>query len=187
MDGVFEEVVFTVCEIPVDLLHPGGIRARRDPRDVDTSGFQLHHSKDVERREFFPSPDFGGREIRREDRFPVSFQKRRPRRCLLATWCGFDAMVFEDISHCGVSGVVAEISEGSLNSVVAPRGILCGESSNRVHVFLTDARPPWATLLTGVELFRRQFTVSTKDRAGSHNGGQFMQGLATRCVAFDTQ
>jgi hypothetical protein len=39
--------------------------------------------------------------------------------------------------------MVAESSDGSLNLVVAPRGILCGKSRNRVLDFLTDSRPPW--------------------------------------------
>ena len=74
--GVFQEPIFTVGQIAAGLFHPRGIRTRRDPGNVDATGFQMHHSENVERHQSVPRPDFDSREVRGEDRIPVSFQKR---------------------------------------------------------------------------------------------------------------
>lgn len=80
MAGTVQESVDIVGQLATNLLHPLGPRIGRDPRDVHTSCFQMHHGHDVVRYQSGGRPDFDGREIRREQRVPVSFQKGTPRR-----------------------------------------------------------------------------------------------------------
>ena len=54
MLGVFQESVFAIGEIAADLFHPRGIRTWRDPGNVDATGFQMHHSENVERHQSVP-------------------------------------------------------------------------------------------------------------------------------------
>jgi hypothetical protein len=75
MLGVFQESVFAIGEIAADLFHPRGIRTRRDPGNVDATGFQMHHGENVERHQSVPRPDFDSREVRGEDRISVGLQR----------------------------------------------------------------------------------------------------------------
>jgi len=49
MTGVFEEAVFSVCQVPADLLSSTWHRTRRDPGNVHTSCPQVHHGENVVR------------------------------------------------------------------------------------------------------------------------------------------
>ncbi len=73
--GVFQEPIFTIRQVPADLLHPRGIRTRRDPVNVDATGFQMHHSENVEGHQSSARPDFDSREVGGKDGVPVSLQK----------------------------------------------------------------------------------------------------------------
>ena len=78
--AVFEKMssfgLVASAQVAADLFHPRGIRTRRDPGNVDATGFQMHHSENVERHQSVSRPDFDSREVRGKDRFPVGLQKR---------------------------------------------------------------------------------------------------------------
>ena len=70
-----------------------------------------------------------------------AFRNVGPRGYSLAIRCGFEAMNIQHIGHCGIGNVVSGIPEGSLDPIVAPRGILRREPNNGVNDFRTDSRP----------------------------------------------
>ena len=67
----------------------------------------MHHHKDVERDQSWPSPDLNGRKVGGCDRIPVSSKEGAPGRAALALWSWLDAVGFENVANRGVRDVEA--------------------------------------------------------------------------------
>ena len=76
MTDILEESVFVISQVTADLLHPFGIRTRRNACNVHTSRLQVHNCQDIEGDQSPTRPDFDGGDVRGETRIPVSFQER---------------------------------------------------------------------------------------------------------------
>ena len=84
--------------------------------------------------------------------------------------------------------MVAYVGQGALNAVVAPGGILFGESQDQIHDDLADTRSADRLTLPAVVPFLcHKLAVPAKDRVGYHDRGQFLQCFATERHAFDCQ
>ena len=100
----------------------------------------------------------------------------------------FDAVVSENVSDCRIRNVQAEVGQGSLDTVVAPCGILPGHAENELGHLVRHPWPARRVASTAVVPFLGdEPTVPTQNRVGSDDGSQFGHGLATQCLALDRQ
>jgi hypothetical protein len=80
------------------MLHEGGCRMRRDPRDLHAPCGQFYHEQDIERHASMPRGDFHGEEVDRREDLPVEPQALRPTHVsLLSLWRRIDVMTTQDV------------------------------------------------------------------------------------------
>jgi hypothetical protein len=73
---------------------------------------------------------------------------------------------------------VFQVLKGSLNAVVAPRGILFGKANNRVHDLWTDSWPTGLSLATRIKLPGHEHSMPSQNRFWRDDGSQLPQSLA---------
>src|SRR4051812_9852550 len=91
-----EEAIAGIGQIPRDLRHPLLVRLTRDPRDLDSPSLELHDEEDAVADQAAQGQYFDGETVGRRQGFPMSGEKRLPRRLHAALRDGRDAEVPED-------------------------------------------------------------------------------------------
>jgi hypothetical protein len=81
---------------------------------------------------------------------------------------------------------VTEIIECALDAVIAPSWIVTGHTQQEFNNFLGNRwAPEFLAALAVILLPGYQFTMPTKYGARGHDGGDFLQHLATQHLSFD--
>jgi hypothetical protein len=97
-------------------------------------------------------------------------------------------VLFEDVAHSLIGDVVSNISQRTLDPIVAPGWILLGKSQDQVDDDLADSWSADAlSLIAVVPFLGNKLPVPAKNRVRSDNCGQFHQGLAPECFPFNSQ
>ena len=78
---------------------------------------------------------------------------------------------------------LTDVSQCSLNPVVAPGWIFVGESNDGIDDFLSDAWPTRFSFVAGVELLRHQLAVPAQYRLGRDDGRQLVESLSANGVS----
>jgi len=87
-------------------------------------------------------PHFDRREVDRGQDVPVGFDEGLPRCLSFAIRCWFDTVLLEDIADRLVGDVVAQVGQGALDAIVAPRRIFPCDARYQVHDLLLHT---WST------------------------------------------
>ena len=153
------------------------------------ASFEAHGDEDVERSQTVSRPYFHGGEVDGRDGIPVGLKECFPGGLVLANWCRFDAVLLEDVSDRAVGNLVAEISEGPLDTVVAPSGVFLGKAENESSHAIGNRRssrssPP---ALAVVPFRGDEASVPAQNRVWCHDGGQLGERLAPMGLALDRE
>ena len=143
---------------------------------MNSASRKLHHDQQVERNETSQAPDLDGEEVRGRKAFPVRFEERAPRRALATLWTRFDSVLLEDFGHGCAGDPVAQISQGTLDSRLAPARRFPGNANCEVCDLLHHGRPtrisPFGAV---VPLLGDQPPMPPKDRVRRHDRGDLGQ------------
>ena len=102
---------------------------------------------------------------------------------------GFDSIFSEDIPDRGVRYLMAQVGQGSLDAVIAPRGVFLGDAENELGHLVRNRRSARGTISTVavVPFLGNQAAMPTENRVGSYNGGQLHHRSAAQSRALDRQ
>ena len=126
--------------VPSNLLHPSFMRIRRATSEVNSARGHFHDEQQVVRDQSTLGPHFDGREVDRSQHIPMGFEKGRPRGLSLPIRSRFDSVLLEYVADGRVGDVVANVCQGTLDSVVAPGRVFLGESKDQIDDHLADSR-----------------------------------------------
>ena len=107
-----------------------------------------------------------GEEVGGGEHVPMGLEELVPRRSLAPLGSGIDAVVFKDVADRGASNSMAHIPERSLDSRVAPSGILSCHADDQLGDDLHDPRSAGGMTLVR-PLLSNQLPVPSKDGVGS--------------------
>ncbi len=77
---------------------------------------------------------------RRSEDFPMRFDEGLPRSLAFPVRRRFDSVFLEYVADRRVGDVVADIGQGTLDTVISPGRVFLGESKNQVNDHLSDSR-----------------------------------------------
>ncbi len=179
---VREESVDGVGEVAPDLHHPGFVRTRRDPYDLDPARRQLDDEEHVEGDKSADTPDFDREEVARSKHVPVALEKLTPRHSPSPFRGGIDSVLFQNVGDCSSANPMADVLERSLDARVSPAWILSGHSDGQFRDDLHDPRSPRGSSLVG-PLLGNELAVPTKDGVGSDERSNFGESPSSNGLA----
>jgi hypothetical protein len=120
------------------------------------------------------------KEAGRHQHIPVASDELPPRHRLLALRSGWDALALEDIAHGLITDRIAEMFQGPLNAVIAPRAILSGHADYQVFNLSVNAGTPHRlTWFRDIHLPVSELATPGNNGVGLGNRGDLSQGFAT--------
>ena len=98
-------------------------------------------------------------------------------------------MSFENVADRRVRDVVADVGQGTLDSVVSPSRILFGKSQHQIHNDLPHTRPACSTFppVAVVPFSGHQRSMPTENGIRRENRTDLAQHFATQYFSFDCQ
>ena len=101
-----------IRDVATHLAHPGGIGLRRDARDLDAAGRQLHEKEHGKSRQAATGPDIDGEEVGGGEDVRVGFQELCPRGLLRPVGRRFQAVSTDDVGDGATADFMIETGQG---------------------------------------------------------------------------
>ncbi len=145
---------------------------------MDLTGVKFDEEEHVTRDETAQCPHLCREEVGGPQDLHVAADKFLPRRGLLTIGSSRDTPALEDIANRLIADLIAQMGQGTGDTVVTPAPILFGHLDNEVFEFLIDTRPSYgASLLGAVEFFGHELTMPGENGVGFDDVGDFFEGL----------
>jgi hypothetical protein len=136
-----------------------------DPRQADAPGLQLEEERDVVGGQTSPCKHFNGEEVGPRQHSQMGGNKFLPGGPLAPLWCRGDTIPPEHVRHRLIRHLLAEVGQGSHDSIVPPAGVLSGHPSDQGLGFAVDGRSARVgSALGSVELAGNQPAVPGQNR-----------------------
>jgi len=117
---------------------------------------------------------------------PVGLEETLPSRLAFPIRRRFDAVCFQDIADRPVRNGMSQISQGALDAVIAPGGILLSHSQHEINDLACDRRASRGfPVLAVVPVSGDELAMPAEDGIWSDDGGKLVEQLAAEDLAFD--
>jgi len=123
------------------LKHPLGGGMSGQTGETDAARFQMNEEQDVVGGETSPGEHFDCEEVGTSQDGHVGGDEILPGGILAPLGCRLDSVSSKDVAHRLIGHRVAEIGQGSDDTVVSPTGVLPGEADNERFEVGCDAGP----------------------------------------------
>ena len=131
---------------------------------------KLDHDQQVERDETSQAPDLDGEEVGGRKAFPVGLEERAPSSSFAPLWRRIDSVLLEDLGHGRAGDPVAQISQRTLDSRVAPARRFPGNTNREICDLLRHGWPPCVSPFGAVvPLLGNQSSMPAENRVGRHD------------------
>ncbi len=172
-----EEAVFTVDQVPGDLLHPVPVRGRRDAGDLHATALQVDHEEHEVPNKPSPRHNLDREEICGGDRAPMGSQEGLP--CHWTPSNRIDSVFSEHALDCVSANLVAEVHQRTANACVSPTRILESHPNDEALDLALDSRAAWPPFGTSIVLLRDQITIPAEQRVGCDDGRDVSESATT--------
>ena len=114
---------------------------------------EFHHEEQIESDQATRCPDFDRGEVDAGQHIPVRLDECSPGGLSLAIRRGLNAVTLENIADRLIGDLVPQIGQGTLDTVVAPRGVFPSKAKNQIDDLMPHARPTHRGSTIGVVPF----------------------------------
>jgi hypothetical protein len=183
--AIQKKTVFTVDQIPGNLLHPQPVWRNADPSDLNPTRLEMDHEEHEVPNEPAPCQDLDREEVRRSDRTPMGPQERLPS---YRTTPGWIDSVLDNYALDRVSAdAIPEVHELAANARVSPAGVLKGHPNDQLLDFAIDSGTSGPPPRASVVLRRDQLAIPAEQHIGCDDGGDLSKSSASKTLRFPSE
>src|SRR6516165_4115071 len=182
-----QEAFLSVTEVPGHLTHPQPLRLPGDSPDLHPSTRQVDEEEHQEPRQTLAGPGLEGEKVRRHDHITMPGEKLLPGGFPLTLRSRFQPVLLQNAGNRAARHLMAQISERSLDSPVAPIAVLSGHADHQLLDLVCRAWTARAALLATIVLPGDQPAMPGQERCGCHNRGQIIKHTPAQFLGPDGQ
>ena len=189
-DGVAsakEEAIEGIGEATGHPQHPSPVWSRRDPRDLNFAGLEVHDEEDQVADEAVVLEDLDAEEVGSPDGSPMGLEEGLPGRALAALRGRLQAMLNEDVLDGAAADGGSQVHQGALDATVAPTGVLPRHLEYQVDYLLLGPGTARSAASGAVVLPGHQTAIPAQDGLGSDDASDLFKDLAAQDLPFDSE
>lgn len=185
---VLEKTVERIGQVSGDLAHERFPQRRTAAGQVDSPRGKFHDEQQVVRDQTTLRPHLDRREIDCCQHVPVRFDEGRPCGQSFSIRRRFDPVLLENVANGRVGNVIANVGQGTLDSVVTLGRILLRKAKDQVDNDLADSRPVHRFAALAVIPFRgHEHSMPAQDPVWREQRSDFFEPFASEDLTFDGQ
>jgi hypothetical protein len=157
---------------------------KRHTYRIDLATTAVEETEEGRDREPKPAPHLTGEEVGGQKDVEVDTDELLPRHSLFALRGWWKAVAFENVAYRLVTDRIAQVGQGTHDTVVPPRTILAGHPYHQVFELFLDARTANRHLGLGIiTLLVSKRAVPSQDGVGLGNGCHLFESLFAQLLA----
>ncbi len=187
-DGVAsakEEAIEGIGEATGHPQHPSPVWSRRDPRDLNFAGLEVHDEEDQVADEAVVLEDLDAEEVGSPDGSPMGLEEGLPGRALAALRGRLQAMLNEDVLDGAAADGGSQVHQSALDTTVAPAGVLLRHLEHQVNHLLLGPEASGSATSGAIVLPGHQAAIPTQDGLRGDDACDLFEDLAAQDLTPD--